>query len=567
MAAMKFLETRTRRDQMVLMITAYFLLFAGFLVNHGVPTLIYLLVMVWLTTVGLLQLSRIGPLLPAIKTARIGGMLLVQAVPIMLILFILFPRLPGPLWGVPAGSSSARTGLNERMSPGDITDLGLSDEVAFRVRFEGRAPPPDRLYWRGPVLYNFDGIAWSRPRQKSFGLRPHIEFKGAPVNYRIKLEPHDQHWVLALDLPSQWPEQRGIVMDPQYQLLQLRPVRSLTSYTMTSYPEFVARDELSERSLQRYTTIPEGYNPRTLKLAQNWRRQGLSSKGIIGAALQLFRAERFYYTLTPPRADTRHTADEFLFEDREGFCEHYASAFTFLMRAAGIPARVVTGYQGGELNQLGDYYIIRQSDAHAWTEVWLGSEGWVRVDPTAAVAPQRIRFGLDEAMDLAEPVPGRVLQRLPWLRQVVLAWDAANSYWNDWVIGYGPEMQQDLMEALGFDYPDWRKLLAGAVILVSVMLIAVTGYLAWRYRPQAKDPASRWYSRFCHRLSVLGMAKHPDEGPTDFAARAIRQYPAYREDIRAITQAYVCARYETPSDPIPAQTLRDLVKQFKPKPA
>jgi transglutaminase-like putative cysteine protease len=394
MVALKFLEAHTQRDQLVLMIISYFLVFASLLYQRGIVTGLYLLAFVWITTVGLLQLGRRGPLLPSWPTAKLAGRLLLQAVPIMLLLFVLFPRLPGPLWAIPGDTSSGASGLSESMSPGDITDLGLSDEVAFRAEFLSTPPAANDFYWRGPVLSNFNGRTWTRDPGTRRRVQDYLEFVGEPTEYRVMLEPHGHRWAFALDMPASWEGRRDVAMGSDYQLRVFfgDGVDSRIDYRVTSYTQYRAMEPLTEAELNQFRRLPEDSNPRTRELAASWLADNPTSAQIIARALNVFRGDEFFYTLTPP-ALGRHTADEFIFETKEGFCEHYASAFAIMMRSAGIPARVVTGYQGGELNSIGKYYIVRQSDAHAWTEVWLADEGWVRVDPIEAVAPERIALG------------------------------------------------------------------------------------------------------------------------------------------------------------------------------
>jgi transglutaminase-like putative cysteine protease len=567
MVALKFLESRTARDQLVLIIIAYFLLFASLLVDRGVAMVAYLLGFVWFTTVGLLQLGRRGPLLRNLDTAKQAGWLLLQAMPIMLILFVLFPRLPGPLWGIPGADSRGRSGLSDTMSPGDLTELGLSDDVAFRVEFFARPPGPDRLYWRGPVLSVFNGRTWSSDGP---GVRPGmvdtLELSGDPIDYRVMLEPHDRRWVFALDMPIKWSEDLDIRMENHYQLVRTRrPIRSRFDYEVTSYPQYRTLEELNERTREYYLRLPPEGNPQSRALAQRWRDESSSEREIITKALSIFRAEQFYYTLTPPPLGA-NTADEFLFQTREGFCEHYSSAFTILMRAAGIPARIVTGYQGGELNPLGEYYIIYQSNAHAWTEVWLDGEGWVRVDPTAAVAPDRITSGLSGRSLAGEQARRGAFQNLPWIRQTLLAWDAAQTYWNAWVIGYGPDLQRALLEALGISRPHWSKLVAlaaGAVLLVSGLL---TIYLSWSFgRIRKRDRAAALFERFCRRLERARVSpRRASEGPLDFGNRASTALPMQADEIQAITRAYLQSRYGPNTGGAGLETLQRLVRGFRP---
>jgi transglutaminase-like putative cysteine protease len=567
MVALKFLESTTARDQLVLVIISYFLLFAATLGDRGPLMLVYLFAVVWLTTVGLLQLGRVGPLLGGRATIRQAGRLLLQALPIMAILFVLFPRLPGPLWGIPGAESRGRSGLSDTMSPGDLTELGLSDDVAFRVDFYGLVPGPDRLYWRGPVLSVFNGRTWSSdgPAMRP-GMVDLLELSGEPLDYRVMLEPHDRRWVFALDMPVSWSPDLDIRMENHYQLVRTRrPIRSLFDYEVRSYPEYRTKEVLNERTRDYYLRLPPEGNPRSRSLAEQWRAESSNDREIIAKALALFRAEPFFYTLTPPPLGA-NTADDFLFQTREGFCEHYASAFTILMRAAGIPARVVTGYQGGERNPLGEYYIVYQSNAHAWTEVWLDGEGWVRVDPTAAVAPDRISSGLSGRSLADEETRRSALANWPWLRRAMLAWDAAQTYWDVWVVGYGPELQRALLEALGISRPNWSKLLALAAGTVLLASLTLTMYLSWSFRRRRhRDRAAAAFDQFCRRIERARVTpRRAGEGPLDFGRRAASSLPQNAEQIDAITRAYLRARYEPHEGSAALDQLVRLVRSFRP---
>lgn len=569
MVALKFLESHTHRDQLVLTIISYFLVFASLLYERSLATVLYLLGFVWFTTVGLLQLSRRGPLLRSRPTGKLAARLLLQAIPIMIVLFLLFPRLPGPLWGIPGTNTSARSGLSDTMNPGDVTDLALSDGVAFRVEFDGRPPGPQQLYWRGPVLSNFNGRTWSsdgpgmrRPMTET------IDYFGDPVEYRVMLEPHGRRWVFALDMPQRWTADEDIRMDKHYQLFRFpRAIRTRFDYRLTSFPEYQAREELTSPQLDHYLRLPQGSNPRTQALGRSWAQGTDEPREIIAKAFEFFAGELFYYTLTPPALGA-HASDEFLFEAREGFCEHYASAFTILMRAAGIPARVVTGYQGGELNstRLGEYFIIRHADAHAWTEIWTAAEGWIRVDPTAAVAPDRIAFGLSRTALAGDVAPGTAFRFVPWARDLALAWDAMNIYWNDWVLGYGPQLQNALLRSLGFAEPHWSKLVMVGAFALTLLMGALTALLAWSYRRTLhRDAAARCFAAFCGKLRRAAVApRRPDEGPVNFGQRAALALPAASREIDEIVASYVKARYEGDQDGTQLQLLRNLVRAFKP---
>jgi transglutaminase-like putative cysteine protease len=569
MVALKFLESRTHRDQIVLIIIAYFLVFASLLSDRSLLIAAYLVGFVWITTVGLLQLGRRGSLLPSWPTTKFGARLLLQSMPIMIVLFLLFPRLPGPLWAIPGSTSSGATGLDEEMRPGDITNLGLSDAVAFRAEFFTAAPPADRLYWRGPVLADLNGTTWFRAPGMRRRVINTLEVAGEPTEYRVMLEPTGQSWAFALDMPHTWSasDRRNISMGSDYQLRVFAPVAFDTrvDYTVVSYTDYTAHEALTPAEQERFTRLPVGSNPRTRALVAEWLAEDPTPDAIIARALDVFRAEEFYYTLTPPPLG-RHTADEFIFETREGFCEHYASAFAIMMRAAGLPTRIVTGYQGGELNGIGNYYIIRQMDAHAWTEVWLGERGWVRVDPTAAVAPERIALGSVRSGLSRQATGTRALTQMRWLRQAALAWDAANTYWNEWVVGYGPQLQRSLLRRLGFERLRWPALLTLAAIGTAVLLAGLTLYLRWAFRRHRHvDSAAHSFAEFARKLTKASVAPlQPGEGPRAYAQRAQHRLPQATDDIERIVHAYLAARYE-PDDGAALLELMQRVKQFRPR--
>jgi transglutaminase-like putative cysteine protease len=566
MVALKFLESRNERDQLVLIIISYFLVFAGLLYDRTVFTAAYLLIFVFLTTVGLLQLGRSGPLLPLRATLRLASRLFVPAAPIMVVLFLLFPRLPGPLWGMPGEMTNGSSGLDEELSPGDITELGLSDEVAFRVDFTSRAPAPDRLYWRGPVLSHFDGRRWTRDPGMRRRALDTLEFGGAAVEYRVMLEPHGKRWTFALDMPERWEESHNIFMSSDYQLMVrfAGSIRSRIDYWVVSRTDYVAREPLTEAERVAYTRLPAGSNPRSRTLAASWLAEGAEPREIIRRGLDLFRAEQFFYTLTPPPLG-EHTADDFLFSTREGFCEHYASTFAVLMRAAGIPTRIVTGYQGGELNPLGEYFIIRQSDAHAWTEIWLAEEGWVRVDPTAAVAPERIALGFAQSA-LRDGAGNQGIGELRWLRTTALLWDAFNIYWQAWVLDYGSNTQDRLLDTLGFEDADWKELISLGVLALVALLLGLGVRVAWLYRSEyrRRDPAARCFERFCRKLDREIGPRLPAEGPARYGQRAAAALPARAAAIRGIVDAYLEARYEPDPERKNLDRLGHLVRRYPP---
>jgi protein-glutamine gamma-glutamyltransferase len=564
MVALKLVEARTHRDELVLMIIAYFLVFASLLEHQSLPIALYLLAFVFVTTAGLLQLGRRGPLLDARVSAKLAGRMLVKALPVMIVLFVLFPRLPGPLWALPSTPSGGITGLSESMSPGDITELAMSEEIVFRVEFEDEAPPVEQLYWRGPVLAGFGGRAWTRTFTGRAASTAEIEYLGPAVEYRVMLEPSARTWAFALDMPKTWSEPGRLFLTSDYQLVSSarRDASARLDYRATSHTRFRIREELGERERRYLTHLPEDSNPRARALAESWRERESSEEAIIATGMAHFREEPFRYTLTPARLG-RDAADEFLFETREGFCEHYASAFAVLMRAAGIPARVVMGYHGGELNAFGQYYIVRQSDAHAWTEVWLEGRGWVRVDPTAAIAPERIELGAASS-GLAGSRAGL---HGGWLRTARYAWDAINTHWYGSVVGFGQASQRDFLERIGFARATAGAMIAAAVTGVMLILAAFMSYRAFVGRiRRRRDPAARCFEVFVRRVArrrVAPRAAH--ETPSAFAERAARALPAEGPQIRAITAVYLRARYERDGDGAALQRLQRLVRGFRPR--
>ncbi len=562
MMDMKLLETSRKRDFQVLMFIAYFLVMAQLLYEPAMWTLAYMATSVWITTVALLQVVRETQPLPAMVAARLVGRMVLLALPVMLVLFLLFPRVPGPFWAMPTRGGSASTGLDDEMSPGSINALSLSDEVAFRVTFQGPVPPPRQRYWRGPVLHQFDGATWREAGRMPMG-RSMIEPRGPEIRYRITLEPHDRPWLLALDFPRSW---TGVpaFMSFDYKLVARRPVDQLTAYDVASYPEALVDPDLSDWIRAWSLQLPDGRNPRTIELGRRLRQENASDRKVVDAALRQFTEQGFIYTLRPRALIGAHPVDEFIFNSRRGFCEHYASAFTVLMRAAGIPARVVTGYQGGHLNPISNRLTVRQSDAHAWSEVWLSGEGWVRVDPTAAVAPDRIELGLVDAVPASDAAPGLMLRRVPLLQRLQLSWDAIDSAWNEWVLGYGPDRQIAFLRSLGVGDPDWRSLAAAMAAGLAAVLAALTAWLAWRYRPPAPDELQRLYRRFTNRLGHRGVRREPWEGPQDFSARAAGTLPAHAGAIRRITTCYLRLRYGPDPDERELDRMRGLLRSFHP---
>jgi transglutaminase-like putative cysteine protease len=538
MGAVKLLETRNERDLTVLLFIAYFLLYAALLRDQGIARLPLLLAGALIATAALYRVhggvSATAPSTVISRTVAFAW----PAVPLALLLFVLFPRLPGPFWGIASGDSS-RTGLNDEIMLGDVSDLSVSGAVAFRVRFDGPIPPPAQRYWRGPVLHEFDGRRWRRPSAQSFPQQT-VTWLGAPVDYQITLEPHDRPWILALDLPAAWSEHeaRGTY---DFQLVARHLVTRVTSYRLRSYPAYTAGAELPTSLRIRDLQLPAESNPRTLALGRELALTHSDPMAIAGAMLRMFRTQPYHYTLDPPRL-SENAVDEFLFETRSGFCEHYAAAFTMVMRAAGVPARIVTGYQGGEFNPLGGYLLVRQSDAHAWSEIWVAGRGWLRVDPTAAVAPDRIERGIGASVPNA-PALTRIWDDSELVSQAQLVWDYVNDFWNERIVRFDARTQFSLLQQLGIDEPDWRTLGLGLTAVLAAFFVGLSAWLAWTFRAPQRDWPERLHRQTAVRLARRGVVRRASEGPVDYLERAAVLCPDLRVDLLAIRELYVALRY------------------------
>ncbi|MFZ4792011.1 MAG: transglutaminase TgpA family protein [Candidatus Competibacteraceae bacterium] len=559
MTACKLLETRGLRDGVVLIFLGYLLVMSHLLYSQDILMVAYLFVVVVVMLAAQTMIHQQHAGLIVLAPLRLAGKMVVQAIPVMLILFMLFPRIPGPLWGLPKDAYQGRTGLSEEMTPGSVSELSKSDAVAFRVRFVGPLPPPNQRYWRGPVLWNFDGRRWTRHDELPANAPVTFTPEGSVVEYVVIMEPSNRRWLLALDLPASLPPRAG--MTASFQLLRDQPVNEVYRYEVRSYPNY-RTGELTPAERSRALRLPSRGNTRARALAAEWRVRDPQSEALVKAALTLFREQAFYYTLTPPLLGVE-SVDDFLFRTREGFCEHYASAFVFLMRSAGVPARVVTGYQGGEINALGDYLIVRQADAHAWAEVWLAGRGWVRIDPTAAVAPNRIQEGLYAAIADEQTLPflARRGGNAEWLRQLALSWDSLNNVWNEWVLAYGPDRQKEFLSGLGFGPVDWGE-------MTVAMTLALTGFgllfagLRWRSR-WVRDPVARAWQRFCARLARRGLACGAHEGPLAFAERVAIHRPELAIRVGEISKLYAALRYGPTVPPAAVRRLQRLVRRFR----
>ena len=559
--ALKLMEMRALRDVYVVTFLAYFLALTNFFYSQSIPTAALMLATVFILTASLTGFN--APQCRPAENFRVAGLLLAQAGPVMLLLFVLFPRVTGPLWGLPQDAFAGVTGLSDSMSPGAISPLSQSDAIAFRVKFDGALPPRAQRYWRGPVFSQFDGRTWRADALPRLQRALQLEVRGAPIDYEVTLEPHNRQWLFALDLPSRVPPNARVTSD--YLLLSVPPVRSRMRYELRSYPDYRATAGAEVSDFNAARALPRQSNPRAQSLAREWRRKldgGLDSdEAIVRQAIEFLREGKYEYTLAPPLLG-EHTVDEFLFDTKAGFCEHFASSFVFLLRAAGLPARVVTGYQGGDINPIDQYMVVRQADAHAWAEVWLGSGGWVRIDPTAIASPLRVESGIAAAMPQMGGLPLLVRTNLVWLRALRDNWEALANRWNQSVLGYNPERQRELLNRFGVRSPDWETLAMLLFWSVASVIGLTALWLFARYRPA--EPTQRLWLAFCAKLGRTGLVRAPAEGPLDYTERAATHLPQRAAAMRAIAGLYVELRYGAASDPRSLARFKALVREFRP---
>ena len=573
---LKNIELVSRRDALLSLLLAYFLAATLFVFEQTIPYALYGILCVVIITAALIAQQGQSSARPG-RALGMSAKLLAQAVPVMLVLFVVMPRL-GPLWAVPQNTTSASTGISDSMSPGDLSELSKSDKPALRISFDGPLPPPEQRYWRGLVYTHFDGRSWSEPaavrghtgRGGGFGRsargqdsdaseRP-LPAVGPRYRYRVIQEPSHNPWLFALARPHS--ETRGVRETEDDTLVYKAPVGSRIAYEVRSWPrDSIASDAyLSPVERRRHLQLPANGNPRARAWARERLDRGLSAEAISAALLDFYN-RRFTYTLRPPTLGA-DSVDEFLFSTRQGFCEHFASSYVFTMRAAGVPARVVAGYQGGEWVEQQEYLLVRQYDAHAWAEIWLPARGWVRVDPTASVAPERIRDGLqsaaaDEFMQDAW-VP---LHKIAFVSRLRLQWDMVNYRWYQTVVSFDSERQRGVLQRLlGEISPLRMALFIGAPMIIALLILL--GWLKLSSRGPALPVASRLYLRFCRRMARAGLARNPGGAPGEYARRIERELPRLGPMAARITAAYEKAAYG--GDGGAEKQLRRLLRTFWP---
>jgi len=542
MGSMKLLEARSRRDRLIVAGCALFLLLAACLREQSLSYVPLYLLVAWLVCTALAIVSHPAAGASSRASLLLTARTLLYALPLALVLFAFFPRLPGSLWALPS-SGGAVTGLSDTLSPGSISSLATSSDPAFRVAFDAAVPPARERYWRGPVLHDFDGERWTMSWPGFF--RPEtVERLGPRYDYRVTLTPSLQHWWFALDTVDDSPNDR-VLLTADRQLMSSRVVAEATTYVAHSHTQTRATSELSGAARRRDVYLPPRRNPRSIALAQELRSQAPSDVAFVRSSLEWIRARGFAYTLTPPLTG-RESVDDFLFRTRKGFCGHFASAFATLMRAGQVPARVITGYQGGEWNPIGGYFLVRQSDAHAWVEVWLEGQGWTRVDPTALVAPERLDRGIEDLLADAGSAPERLLHSLRWILKLEQTWDAAEAWWDLRIVDFDLQSQFALLAKLGFNSPGWADL--GWALAAGLALWLLV--LAWQFgrlpRHAPADRLARAYARLCAKLARVVIARAGHQGPLDYAAALCLGYPEVARTAGPLLNRYAELRYGPP---------------------
>jgi protein-glutamine gamma-glutamyltransferase len=555
---LKLLEIHSKRDVYLIVYLAVIVAASQFLYEQSILMAGYILLVcsVLLATLITQNASQARPL-AAIKTS---SSIILQALPLTIVIFVLFPRLEAPRWMWLQDDNKALSGLSNTLEPGSISDLSLSEELVFRVRFNGEAPPPKLRYWRGPVYSHTDGVRWTA-NDKNTQQSAEPIFTGVDYAYTLLMEPQKENWVFALDMAENF--DASLRRNGLFQLQTSKRLSERAEYNITSRP-FYNTGAISQDEYKTNLQLPVAASKRQLELIKTLHGFDIKPELFIQNLLNHFRQEKFYYTLTPPLMP-EDPIDTFLFETRSGFCSHYATAFVYLLRIAKIPARVVGGYQGGEINKVGKFLEVRQADAHAWAEVWLDNKGWVRFDPTAAIAPERIERGVNVDLQIASgavnfsPLIGDAAT-LSWLKRSRQLWQSIDYNWQRWVINYNGANQMQFLQSLGIDdIAALTKWLIGSIVLISLPL-------AWwllRQKSIATNKAVKYYQRFCTKLAKAGIEKKLGEGARDFAERAKKQRPDLAAQIEQITTLFIRLRYQADTVAGDLQSLKACVGSLR----
>lgn len=558
----KLVEMQNKRDIYVVISLCFVMAMVAFLYSQSVLMTLYIVVVVTTITAAMISLNRSSMIRDNVGTAGMAIKIVLQALPLTVVLFAVFPRI-APLWAVPIQTGINTTGVSDEMSPGDISQLGRSSRLAFRVQFEGSAPPLHAdLYWRGLVLDDFDGETWRRANASNYVMASSLpDFRRSwegrittdnnPVFYNVILEPTQRPWIYGLHLAE--PQSNEFFKSRNFELFNSGPITQRLSYNLISYTnnqtDLIILGGIRRRNLR----LPEEGNQLSRDFARQLRATVASDRDFAFAVLAYFQQNEFFYSLNPALLG-EDRIDDFLFNTLEGFCEHYASTFAFLMRAVGIPTRVVVGYQGAEYNPFENYMMIYQYNAHAWNEVWLDGEGWVRFDPTGAVSPERIALGVEEALrdDPAFMEDGlfsaAMRSNFSWLNSIRLRLDAIEYGWNKRVVNYDEDAQLEFFEQIFGEVTD-QKVLFLLIGLTSIALTAIA-FTIIKIEPKSKrDPLDRFYLKVCKELAKINLGRRAGEGPNDYCNRVSEARPELRAAMHEITELYVqlCYAEKSPS--------------------
>ncbi len=577
MLTLKFLEIKNeldRRNIFLIIFLGYFIIITHFVNSQDFLLGLYALINTFILSLLLVAFNRKPQDHMAIQTSlKLVSGIFLKAVPFAIVLFLFFPRIPGPLWSLPEDGQINKTGISDKMFPGSVSELVDSDEIAFRVDFVSPVPASDRLYWRGPVLTQTDGFLWTQKKQQPLKkpLNSILPEMTDSVQYTITLEPTHQKWLFALEMPVDISGDTisGFFISSDLQIINKNNINQLIQYRLTSMTRFKLQ-AINPAELKAALKFPDN-NPQTMALGKQWAKQFNNKEQVVLQALNYFKNQPFFYTKKPDIM-VDNPADEFLFDKRRGFCEHYASSFVLLMRAAGIPARVVTGYQGIEKNEVGNYYIVRQSNAHAWAEVWIKHKGWQRLDPTAMIPPSRIEqdifnTNLDRLNYSSLNIPD--LPRLTarqktelynlgrYLSQIL---DNLKHSWNKWILGYDKTQQQLFLKLLGLS-ANWQILII--LLISSTGIIALILYGVYRYQNRKRpDPVIMNYQRFLQKLIKSGMTILPSEGPESIHKRSLIKFPENTYELNTIFNLYLRIRYGKQASRRAMDDFRIAVKQL-----
>ena len=540
---LKLLEVRSRRDALVLIFLGFFTVVTSYLFYDSLLAALYSLLPIIALLSALLGLQQSSFAMQPLVTLKYVMRLFAQAVPLMVLLFVLFPRLE-PLWSLPQPADKNTVGLATSMSPGDIAELGQSSALAFRVRFDGDIPAQSQLYWRALTLPQFDGRNWSISEHVGT-QEPQWQAQGEAISYSIIMQPSTQPWLFSLDVGSS--EQADIRLMNDFRLQRRTPVNRAYQYQATSWPQAIRQPQLTQAQQQEFLQLPRSGNPQSRDWARALRQQYADDDTLVTALLRHFNQEPYHYTLKPPLLGS-DSIDEFLFSSQSGFCAHYAGAMVFTLRAAGIPSRVVAGYQGGETNQAGQFIQVRQYDAHAWVEYWQRGHGWRSVDPTFQVAPERIERGLQDALpDETDLFQGDFFsplryQHIGWVNQLRMGWENINHSWQTQILGYQRERQHAWLKQW-FGQVDWQML--GLLLVLSAALV-IALIVLWMFKPWQRqvDPVQRLLNDFQRVLRKRGFNREIGEGLRDFYQRIGQQLPEQQQQsVTAFIDTYEQQQY------------------------